>query len=58
MSDALELIKILDSVAFEESTTDEQKLNSIQNLLYQFEQNQTAQSISAEEEYFTEGFRR
>ena len=58
MSMETEFIKVLDSVAFEESTTDEQKLNSIQNLLYQFEQIQTARSISAEEEYFTEGFRR
>ena len=58
MSMETEFIKVLDSVAFEEGTTDEQKLNSIQNLLYQFEQIQTAKSISAEEEYFTEGFRR
>ena len=57
-STALELIKVLDEIAFEQGTTDEQKLNSIQNILYQFEQNQTARSISAEEEYFTEGFRR
>ena len=58
MSDAMELIKVLDSVAFEEGTSDDQKLNSIQNLLYQFEQNQTARSISVEEEYFTEGYRK
>ena len=58
MSMETEFIKVLDSVAFEEGTSDDQKLNSIQNLLYQFEQNQTAQSISVEEEYFTEGYRK
>jgi len=50
MSTAIEFIKILDSVAFEEGTTDEQKLNSIQNLLYQYEANLTAASLRAEEE--------
>ena len=58
MSMEFELIKTLDKIAFEKGTTDEDKLASIQNLLYQFEQIQTAQSMSAEEEYFTEGFRR
>ena len=58
MSMELELIKTLDEIAFEEGTSDESKLTSMQNLLYQFEQIQTAQSISVEEEYFTEGFRR
>ena len=50
MSMETEFIKVLDSVAFEEGTTDEQKLNSIQNLLYQYEANLTAASLRAEEE--------
>ena len=50
MSMETEFIKILDSVAFEEGSTDEQKLNSIQNLLYQYEANLTAASLRAEEE--------
>ena len=58
MSMELELIKTLDTIAFEQGTSDEEKLASMQNLLYQFEQIQTAKSVSAEEEYFTEGFRR
>ena len=50
MSMETEFIKVLDSVAFEEGSTDEQKLNSIQNLLYQYEANLTAASLRAEEE--------
>ena len=49
MSMELELIKTLDEIAFEEGTSDEEKLTSMQNLLYQFDQIQTAQSLQAEE---------
>ena len=51
-STALELIKVLDEIAFEQGTTDESKLASIQNILYQFEANLTAASLRAEEEEF------
>ena len=50
MSMETELIHVLDTIAFEQRTCDEEKLNSIQNLLYQYEQIQTAKSIRAEEE--------
>ena len=48
MSMELELIKTLDTIAFEQGTSDEEKLASMQNLLYQFEQIQTAKSLQAE----------
>ena len=50
MSMETELIHALDTIAFEQRTSDEEKLKSIQNLLYQYEQIQTAKSIRAEEE--------
>ena len=53
-----DLINSLDEVAFEEGTTDKQKIESIQSALYQYSQIMDALSISAEEEYFNEGFRR
>ena len=49
MSMETELIHALDTIAFERTTSDEEKLNSIQNLLYQYEQIQTAKSIASEE---------
>jgi len=53
-----DLINSLDEIAFEERTSDKHKLESIQNLLYQYSQIKDALSMSAEEEYFNEGFRR
>ena len=58
MSIENDLIRTLDEVAFEESTSDKQKLESIQSLLYQFSQIKDALSMSPEEEFFDEGFRR
>jgi len=45
MSMELELIKTLDEIAFEQGTTDKAKLESMQNLLYQFDQIQTHRSM-------------
>jgi len=58
MSMETELIHALDTIAFEQRTSDEEKLKSIQNILYQYEQVQTAKSISIEEQHLQEGFRR
>ena len=68
MSMESELIKSLDEIAFEQGTSDTKKLESMQNLLYQYDQIQTHRSMqesfksskhtNAEEEYFKEGFRR
>ena len=49
MSMETELIHALDTIAFEKHTTDEEKLASMQNLLYSYEQILTARSIQAEE---------
>jgi len=40
-----ELIKSLDEIAFEEGTHDSKKLESMQNLLYQYEQMMTYRSM-------------
>ena len=53
-----DLINSLDEIAFEERTSDKQKLESIQNQLYQYSQIKDAQSISIEEQHLEEGFRR
>ena len=63
-----DLIKSLDEIAFEEGTSNISKLESMQNLLYQYDQILTHRSMqesfksskhtNAEEEYFKEGFRR
>ena len=53
-----DLINSLDEIAFEERTSDSKKLENIQNILYQYSQIKDALSMSAEEEYFNEGFRR
>ena len=45
MSMELELIKTLDEIAFEEGTSNISKLESIQNLLYQYEQMMTYRSM-------------
>ena len=45
MSMELDLIKTLDEIAFEEGTHDSKKLESMQNLLYQYEQIQTYRSM-------------
>ena len=45
MSMELELIKTLDEIAFEEGTSNIAKLESMQNLLYQYEQIQTYRSM-------------
>ena len=49
MSMETELIHALDTIAFERTTSDEEKLKSIQNILYAYEQIQTAKSIASEE---------
>ena len=48
MTNEQELIHALDTIAFELHTSDEEKLQSIQNMLYQYEQMVTAQSVYAE----------
>ena len=60
MREAMErdLINSLDEIAFEQGPSDSKKLESIQNLLYQYSQIKDAQSISMEEQHLTEGFRR
>ena len=58
MSIEHDLINSLDEIAFEERTSDTKKLETIQNLLYQFSQIKDAQSISIEEQHLEEGFRR
>ena len=45
MSMELELIKSLDEIAFEEGTNNINKLQAMQNLLYQYEQIQTYRSM-------------
>ena len=52
MSMESELIKSLDEIAFEEGTNNINKLQAMQNLLYQYEANLTAASLRAEEEEF------
>ena len=58
MSIEHDLINSLDEVAFEEGTSDKSKIESVQNLLYQYSQIKDAMSISMEEQHLTEGFRR
>jgi len=53
-----DLINSLDEIAFENGPSDTKKLESIQNLLYQYSQIQDAMSISMEEQHLEEGFRR
>ena len=55
---ANDLINSLDEIAFENGPSDTKKLESIQNLLYQYSQIQDAMSISMEEQHLEEGFRR
>jgi len=45
-----DLINSLDEIAFEERTSDKQKIESVQNLLYQYSCIRDAMSIRAEEE--------
>ena len=45
MTNEQELIHALDTIAFELHTSDEEKLQSIQNMLYSYEQMVTAQSV-------------
>ena len=60
MREAMErdLINSLDEIAFENGPSDTKKLESIQNLLYQYSQIKDALSISMEEQHLQEGFRR
>ena len=53
-----DLINSLDEIAFEERTSDKQKIESIQSLLYQYSQIKDAQSIQLEEQYDTPNMRR
>ena len=46
---ANDLINSLDEIAFEQGPSDSKKLESIQNLLYQYSQIKDALSMSAEE---------
>jgi len=60
---ANDLINSLDEIAFEPGPSDTKKLESIQNLLYQYGQIQDAMSIRSEEatleeRQLYEGFRR
>jgi len=63
MTTASDLINSLDEIAFEPGPSDTKKLESIQNLLYQYGQIQDAMSIRSEEatleeRQLYEGFRR
>ena len=58
MSIERDLINSLDEIAFENGPSDTKKLESIQNLLYQYSQIKDAKSISMEEQHLQEGFRR
>ena len=49
-----DLIKSLNEIAFEEGPSDSKKLESIQNLLYQYDQIMDARSIQAENYYLDE----
>ena len=55
---AQDLINSLDEIAFAERTSDSSKLESIQNILYQYSQIKDAMSIRIEEEQFSEGYHR
>ena len=55
---AQDLINSLDEIAFEERTSDSSKLESIQNILYQYSQIKDAMSIQIEEEQFSEEYHR
>ena len=55
---ANDLINSLDEIAFENGPSDTKKLESIQNILYQYSQIKDAMSISIEEQHLEEGFRR
>jgi len=58
MSIEHDLIHTLDEIAFEERTSDKQKIESVQSLLYQYSCIKDAKSISVEEQHLEEGFRR
>ena len=58
MSIERDLINSLDEIAFEHGPSDTKKLESIQNILYQYSQIKDAKSISMEEQHLQEGFRR
>ena len=58
MSIERDLIHSLDEVAFEEGTSDKNKIESVQSLLYQYSQIKDAMSISMEEQHLEEGLRR
>ena len=53
-----DLINSLDEIAFENGPSDTKKLESIQNILYQYSQIKDAMSIGMEEQHLEEGFRR
>ena len=52
MSIERDLINSLDEIAFENGPSDTKKLESIQNILYQYSQIKDAMSISMEEEEY------
>ena len=58
MSIERDLINSLDEIAFENGPSDTKKLESIQNLLYQYSQIKGAVSISMEEQHLQECYRR
>jgi hypothetical protein len=58
MSIEHDLINSLDEIAFENGPSDTKKLESIQNILYQYSQIKDALSMSMEEQHLQEGFRR
>ena len=58
MSIERDLINSLDEIAFENGPSDTKKLESIQNILYQYSQIKDAMSISMEEQHLEEGLRR
>jgi len=51
-----ELLREIEYLAFDIHTNNDEKITAVQSVLYQWDQMMDAKSISAEEEYFRDGF--
>ena len=51
-----ELLREIEYLAFDIHTNNDEKISAVQAVLYQWDQMMDAKSISAEEEYFSDGF--
>ena len=51
-----ELLREIEYLAFDIHTNNDEKVSAVQSVLYQWDQMMDAKSISAEEEYFRDGF--